>query len=77
MKNARTFILSLNANLNLGNMAVYISRGVNKQKMLDSDEQDIVSDMVIAAVAKKEAEKMGGNDETLLAMQVMTFINTL
>lgn len=72
MKNARTFIKSLEHNL-----SNLIARGVKASKKLDQDQQELVNDMIAAADNEVKQERLNGYKTNLLAMQVITFINTL
>jgi len=70
--NARTFIKSHQYGL-----SDLIARGVDINKVLNEDQQEIVSDILSATNDKMEVANMRGYEETLLAMQIMIFINTL
>lgn len=73
MKNAKEFVKSLK---DYG-IADLVSRGVNKDKQLNKEQQELVVDMMSAANAKDRAERLKGYEDTLLAMQVIIFVNTL
>ncbi len=73
MKNAVEFVASKKGHF----LADIASRGINKQKELNNEQQHIVSLVMDAMRVKELRENLEQHQKVLLAMDFITFVNTL